>query len=121
MAFNGKIVLISDGSQLFHRQTQVDINDFMTLRTGQMMMVSPITDAVMMRAIRELNALQQPYLRQFLHRAKHCRATNVCVVLAQRLPQIIRREINATSSELNEVLSDEATLAGVALAQFVKC
>jgi hypothetical protein len=86
-----------------------------------MVMMSPITDTIMMRAIRELNALQQSYIYQLFNRAEHRSATDALIILAQRLPQVIRREINPTSGELNQALSDEAALACVALAQFMKC
>jgi len=57
MALYRKIGLLPNRGELFVGKTDVDLDNMMTLRTGQVVVMRPTTDAVMVRAVRELDAI----------------------------------------------------------------
>jgi len=62
-----KVCLITDSGERIKRNTDIDLYDTMTLRTGKVVMMTITTDAVVVRAIRELDTIQQAHIDQQLH------------------------------------------------------
>jgi hypothetical protein len=95
MTFDVKVRLGTDDSDLLSWQANINFDDAMTLRTGQVMMMRTAADPIVMRSIAELNTIQEAHIHQHLDRAIDRCATQTWLTLAQLLPEIINREIRS--------------------------
>jgi hypothetical protein len=121
VTFDIKIRLVADGTYLVYGQADIDLHDAVALCAGQMvMMARTAADAVVMRAVRELDAVQKLHIRQHLDRAIDRCASQARLGLPQLLPQIINSEISTAGRQLYQPLSNELTRARMALARFVE-
>jgi hypothetical protein len=121
VSFNIKVRLVTNGGQLIDGQTDIDLYDAMALRAGQVMMMAVTADAVVVRAISKLDAVQQAHIDQHLYRAVHGCPAQARLYLAQLLPEIVNREIGSARSKLCESLRNQPAWACVALAHLIEC
>jgi hypothetical protein len=69
MPFNDKIRLISNGCELIGWETDIDVDDAMTLRAGEVMVVlASITDTIVVCPIRKLDPGKQTHIHQLFDR-----------------------------------------------------
>jgi hypothetical protein len=69
MPFNDKIRLISNACELISRETDIDVDDAMTLRAGEVVVVlASTTDTVVMCPICKLNPGEQSHIYQLFDR-----------------------------------------------------
>ena len=69
MPFDGKIGLGADVGKLLIGQADIDLDDAMAVRAGEVMMVVLFaTDTIVVRSVRELDAIEQTERDQFLYR-----------------------------------------------------
>ncbi len=69
MPLNDKVLLLPNGRELISRETDIDIDDAMTLRAGKMMVVlTPTANTVVMRPIRKLDPSKQSHIYQLFDR-----------------------------------------------------
>ena len=69
MPLNDKVLLLPNGRELISRETDIDIDDAMTLRAGKMMVVlTPTANTVVMRPIRKLYPSKQSHIYQLFDR-----------------------------------------------------
>jgi hypothetical protein len=121
VAFDIKIRLIANSAYLIYGQADIDLHDAVALCAGQMVMMARTTaDAIVMRAVRELDAVQELHIRQHLDRAIDRCASQAWLGLPQLLPQIINGEIGTAGRQLYQPLGDELARARMTLARFVE-
>ena len=120
VTLDGEIGLFADGGKLIDGQANIHLDHQMTLRAGQMMVMNAPTNTVVMRAIGELNAIEQTQTKKHLNRAVDSCASQARLHLPQHLPQIINGEICPTVREFNQTFLDQAARARIALAGFLK-
>ena len=83
MSFNDKVLLLPDARKLSIGQAEIDIDDAMALRAGEVVVVFvPVAYAVVMGAIRELDAGEQSPVHQLFNRAIDRGAAYARLVLA---------------------------------------
>ena len=69
MPFNDKVCLVSNGCELISWETDIDIDDAMTLRAGEVVVVlTSITDEVVVCPIRKLDPGEQTHIQQLFDR-----------------------------------------------------
>lgn len=120
VTLNCKIGLFADGGKLIDGQANINLDHQVTLRAGQVVVMSTPTNTIMMRAIGELNAIQQPQAKKRLNRAIDSCPSQAGFILPQILPQIINGEICPAVREFNQTFLDQAARTRIALAGFLK-
>ena len=102
MALDDEVRLILYRRELIGGKTDIDIDNAMTLRAGEMVMVlvSP-TNAVMMGPVRKLDAGQQSHIHQLLDRTVDRGSPNAWLSLSKLLPEALNCEIRATAGEFD--------------------
>lgn len=121
MSFNDKVFLLPNARELRSRQAEINIDNAMALRAGEVVVVFvPTTHTIVMGAIRKLDAGEQSSSHQFFDCAVDRRAAYTWLVQAEFLPEILNSEICAAAFEVNQAFRDEFARARVALAHFVK-
>ena len=121
MSFNDKVLLLPDAGKLSGRQAEVDIDNAMAPRAGEVVVVlASTTDAIVMSAIGKFDAGEQSHARQFFDRAVHGGAAYARLDLAEFLPQILNGEVCAAAFEIDQAFRDQFARARVALAQLVE-
>ena len=102
MAFNDKVLLLADARKLGRRQAEIDIDDAMALCAGEVVVVfAAIAHAIVMGAIRELDAGKQAPAHQHFNGAVDRGAAYARLVLAEFLPQIFNGEVCAAAFEVD--------------------
>ena len=87
MALNDKVRLIPNGHKLICGEADIDIDDVMALRAGEMVMVLVSTTyTIVMGSIRELNAGEQSHVHQFFNRSIHRRPPYAWLICPHGLP-----------------------------------
>ena len=98
MPLNDKVRLIPNCHELICGQADIDIDDVMALRAGEMVMVFvSTTHTIVMGPISELNAGEQSHVHKFFDRTIHRRPAQAWLDLAELLPEIFHREIRAAA------------------------
>jgi hypothetical protein len=121
MPLNHKVRLVPNGRELISGETNIDIDDAVALRAGEMVVVLvSTTHSIVMGPICELNAGEQSHVHQFFDRTIHCRPAQAWLDLAELLPEIFHREICAEVGEFDQALRNEFAWACVALAHLVE-
>jgi hypothetical protein len=121
MSFNDKVLLLPNARKLSGRQAEVDIDNAMALRAGKVVVVfAAITHAIVMGAIRKLDAGKQSPAHQLFNGAVDCRAAYTRLLLAEFLPQIFNGEICAAAFKIDQAFRDKFARARIALAQVVE-
>ena len=69
VSLNIKICLVTNSGERIDRNTDINLYDTMASRAGQVVVMTVTADAVMVRAIRELDTIQQADINQQLYRA----------------------------------------------------
>src|SRR5450755_185587 len=116
-----KIRLIADGAYLIYGQADIDLHDAVALCAGQVvMMARTAADAVVVRTVRELDAVQEFHICQHLDRAIDRRASQAWLGLPQLLPQVINSEISTAGRQLYQPLGNELARARMTLARLVE-
>lgn len=83
MPFNDKVLLLPNGCELIRGETEIDIDNAMALRAGEVVvMLASSTNAVVMRPIRKLDAGKQPPVHQLFDRTVDRRSTDPWLGLA---------------------------------------
>ena len=118
MAFDGEIGLVADRFNLLNWEANVNFDDTVAICAGQVMMVAATADAVMVRAVGELDAVQQADSDQHLNGAVDGGTSQARLALPQLLPQVIDGEVVATTCKLYQPIRDKLTRARLALARF---
>ena len=96
MPLNHKVRLVPNGRELISGETNIDIDDTMALRAGEMVVMLVSTAyTIVMGPISKLNAGEQSHVHQFFDRTIHCRPAYSWLGLAKLLPEILNREICA--------------------------
>ena len=121
MTFNIKVSLGADGPDLLNWQADINFYDAMTLRTGQVMMVRPTADPIVVGPISELNTIQETHIHQHLDRTIDRCTTQAWLTIAQLLPEIINREIRPARRMFYQPLSNELTWTRMTLTGLIKC
>lgn len=67
MAFDLKVCLIADGSELVKGEADIYVYDTVTLCAGEVMVMTVATDAVVMRSVGKLDAIQQAHTDELFH------------------------------------------------------
>ena len=67
MAFDFKVCLVTDGSELVNGEADIYVYDAVTLCAGQVMVMIVATDAVVMRSIGKLDTIQQAHTDELFH------------------------------------------------------
>ena len=74
MPLNHKVRLVPNGHELISGETNIDIDDAVALRAGEMVVVLvSTTHTIVMGPISELNAGEQSHVHQFFDRTIHRR------------------------------------------------
>ena len=121
MPLNHKVRLVPNGRELISRETNIDIDDTVALRAGEMVVVFvSTTHPIVMGPISELNAGEQSHVHQFFDRTIHCRPAYAWLDPAELLPEIFHREICAQIGEFDQAIRNEFAWACVALAHLVE-
>ena len=69
MPLNDKVLLLPNGRELISRETDIDIDDAMALRAGEVVVVlASTTDTVVMGPIRKINPGEQSHIHQLFDR-----------------------------------------------------
>lgn len=96
MPLNYKIRLVPYGRELISGKTNIDIDDAVALRAGEMVMVLvSTTHTIVMGPIGELNPGEQFHVHQFFDRAIHRCPAYSWLDQAELLPEIFHSEICA--------------------------
>ena len=121
MSFNDKVLLLPNGRELSSRQAEIDIDNAMALRAGEVVVVFvPTTHTIVMAAIRKIDAGEQSPAHQFFDRPVDRRAAYARLDLAEFLPEVLNGEICAAAFEIDQAFRNEFARARVALAQLVE-
>ena len=121
MPLNHKVRLVSNGRELISGETNIDIDDAVALRAGEMVVVLVSTTyTIVMGPISELNAGEQSHVHQFFDRTIHRRPAYSWLDLAELLPEIFHREICAQVGEFDQAIRNEFAWACVALAHLAE-
>lgn len=81
MTFNVKVCLVADSLELVDRQADIDLYDAVALCAGEVMVMRATTDAIVMRAVRKLNTIQQSHVHQHLNRTIDSGTSHAWLVL----------------------------------------
>jgi len=121
MALDGEIRLFAEFGELLGRNADIDIDHAMANGAGQVMMVLiSSADAIAVRAIGELDAIEQTRVDQHLNGTIDGSAPQAWFALAQLLPEIIHRKVAATLSQFDQALGDDAARARCALTYLIE-
>ncbi len=120
VSFDGKICLVADGGKLIFWQADVYLFDTVAARAGEMMVVTISTDAIVMRAVGELNTIQQTHTDQLLDSAVDGSASQARLLCSHVLPQIINREIGTTLCQSYQAFRDKPSRTCITLAYFIE-
>ena len=71
MAFDLKVCLVTDGSELVNREADIYVYDTVTLRTGKVMVMVISADAIVMRSVGKLDAIEQAHSDELFYRTKN--------------------------------------------------
>jgi len=71
VAFDLEVCLVTDGSELVNGEADIYVYDAVTLCTGQVMVMTIATDAVVMRSVGKLDAIQQAHTDELFHRTEN--------------------------------------------------
>ena len=71
MAFDLEVCLVTDGSELVNGEADIYVYDAVTLCTGQVMVMTIATDAVVMRSVGKLDAIQQAHSDELFYRTEN--------------------------------------------------
>ena len=83
MPFDDKVLLGADSGELIRWKADVDINDAMATRAGEVVVVVALpANTVVMRPVSKLDPRQQPRVHQLLHRTVDCSASNTRIILS---------------------------------------
>jgi hypothetical protein len=115
-----EIGLFANSGKLIDGQANIHLDHPVTLRAGQVVVMRTPTNTIMMRAIGELNTIQQTHTKKRLDCAVDSCTPQASFHLPQILPQIIDGEICPTVREFNQTFFDQAARARNALARFLK-
>jgi hypothetical protein len=121
MPLNDKVRLIPNCHELICGEADIDIDDVMALRAGEMVMVFvSTTHTIVMGPIGELNAGEQCHAHEFFDRTIYRRPSYAWLDLAELLPEIFHCEIRATVGQFDQAIRNEFARACVALAHFIE-
>jgi len=120
VSLDSKIGLHSNRGELIFRQAHLDLDDAVTARAGQMMVMASSAYAVVMRAIGKFNAVQQPHRDKHFYRSVDRSPSHAGFILSQRLPEIIDGKISSTFGQRDQPFRDNAPRARIALAGFLE-
>ncbi len=96
MPLNHKVRLVPNGRELISGETDIDLDNAVALRAGEMVVVLvSTTHTIVMGPISELNAGEQSHVHQFFDRTIHRRPAYAWLDLAELLPEIFYSEICA--------------------------
>src|SRR5579862_2771013 len=62
MPFNRKFRLFANGGNLLRRQADIDLDDAMAIGAGKVMVMHIATDAIVVRAISEIDTVEQAHI-----------------------------------------------------------
>jgi hypothetical protein len=116
MAFDGEARLAGKGSELALRQAERELDDLVTLRAGEVMVMWHAADAIPVRAVGEGHAVEDALLDEHIHRAEDGGTTELRIDPQQLLPEIVGREVFSPRGKLGEPLRDQAARTRVAQA-----
>ncbi len=105
---------------MFDGKADLHLDHAMTARACEVVMVAVAAHTIVVGAIGKLDAVEQAQHGQLLDPAIDGGASQVRLVLAQVLPQIVHRKICAALGKLDEAIRDQAARAGIALACFLE-
>jgi len=71
VAFDFKVCLVTDGSELIDGKADIHVYDAVTLCAGQVMVMIVATDAVVMGSVGKLDAIQQAHTDELFHRTEN--------------------------------------------------
>ena len=71
MAFDLKVCLIANSSELVNGEADIYVYYAVTLCAGQVMVVTIATDTVVMRSVGKLDAIQYTHTDEFFHRTEN--------------------------------------------------
>ena len=121
MSLYDEVRLIPYGSKLIGGKTDIDIDDAVALRAGEMVVVlASSTHTVMMRPVRKLDAGEQSHIYQLFDRAVYRGSPDARLGLSQLLPEAFNGEIRATAREFDQSIRNEFTGTRVTLAHLVE-
>ena len=121
MPFNDKVLLVANGRELSSGQTEIDIDNAMTLCASEVVVVlASSADAVVMSPIRKLNAREQSSRHQLFDRTVDRGSADAWLSLPELLPEFLNGEIRAEAFQLDQAIRNELARARVALAHFVE-
>ena len=121
MPFNDKVLLIANGRELSSRQTEIDIDNAMTLCASEVVVVlASSADAVVVGPIRKLNAGEQSSRHQLFDRTVDRGSADAWLSLPELLPEFLNGEIRAEAFQLDQAIRDESPWTCVALACFIE-
>lgn len=121
MPFNNKVLLLPNGRELSSRQTEIDIDNAMTLRTSEVVMVlAPTTHTIVMGPIRKLDTSEQSPVHQFFDCTVDRRPAYAWLDLAELVPEIFHGESRGAAFEIDQTFRNEFARARVAQAHLVE-
>ena len=121
MPFHDKVLLFANGRELSSGQTEIDIDDAVALRAGEVVVVVVSSaDAVVVGPIRKLNAGKQSFRHQLFDRTVHRSSADAWLDLADLLPEFLNGEIRAAAFQLDQAIRNEFARARVALAHLIE-
>jgi len=71
VAFDLKVCLVTDGSELVNGEADIYVYDPVTLCAGQVMVMIISADAIVMRSVGKLDAIQQTHSDELFYRTKN--------------------------------------------------
>ena len=121
MPFNHKVLLIANGHELSSGQTEIDIDNAMALCAGEVVvMLASTAHAIVMGAVRKLDAGEQSPAHQCFDRTVDCRPAYTWLGLAELLPEIFHAKRRAAAFEIDQMFRNEFARARVALAHLIE-
>jgi hypothetical protein len=118
--FDGKIGLLADRGNVLKRQAEMNFNDPMALRTGQVMVVDTSTDTIVMGPIGEFDTIEQVRLNEHFNRAVDRGSSQMGLALAQVVPEIVYGKICPAGCQLFHSLGNQVARVCLALTLFRK-
>ena len=120
MAFDLKVCLVTDGSELVNGEADIYVYHAVTLCAGQVMVMVISTDAVVMRSVGKLDAIQQAHTDKLFHRTENRCPSEARLYLPEFVPEVIGGKVGSSRGQFYQPLGNEPPRARTALAYFVE-
>jgi len=121
MILNGESLTLSQGVYLRLGETQIYLDDTVTLPAGQVMVVVPrLAEPVTSLTVREIDAIEDLEVHKFLHCPEYSRPTDTGCGLAQALKEFLGREGLTLLAQRDKLLDHGLALHCIAFAELLE-